>query len=482
MRNLKRSQTSNEIMILRIRAIGVAVLLAIPCAFLLVPTANVRSAPKVQAPKVEASKEKPFLWQGQTLPIPLAPTADEFEGESRNEHWQDFARLLRVRDLRVYTWAFDDSHPGEAEKQHEKVLNWLRLNKYQLKKTRFPGVEDYGRGEGKGFEARRGSEILAGLWAENNLYWGHQVPATPAQKLNDALAQAISDGAPARVQTLLQRGADPRSNDYAGGTMLMRAIYSDNAESLRLLLKAQGATCNQSPDFGDALDVAAENDNAAAVAVFLEMGANSVQIGQALGATATRGAAKAARILLPKASQADVEATLVTASYVDDWRGDTVQWPEIVKLMLTRKPSKLSLNQALARVCDADNAGIMDLLLAAGANPDTRRDGKPVLLCAACSHRNYTVEPLLRHGANPNIQTATGETALMVAASCFSSFPRDVEDLLRYGADANLRDNKGQTALDMARSNLASAQQDGWLQERQKIVALLEAATQDKSK
>ena len=460
-------------MILRIQPIGVAILLAIPCSFLLVPIAKVRSAPKVQA-----TKQEPFPWQGQALPIPLSPTTDEFEGEPRNENWQDYAQLLRVRDLRVYTWDFDSSRLGEAEKQQEKILNWLRTDKYQLKKTRFPVVESYGQGEGNGFEARRGDEILAGLWVRNNLYWGHQVPATPAQKLNDELVKAVFDGAPERVQTLLNAGADPRATDYAGNSMLMRAIYSNNAESLRLLLKAQGATSNQSSDFGDALDVAAENDNAAAVAIFLEMGANSVQIGHALQATATRGADKAARLLVSKAPMADVEDTLITASYVDDWRGDTVQYPAIIKLMLARKPSQLSLNQALARVCDADNAGIMDLLLAAGADPNTLRDGKPVLLWAACSHRNYTVEPLLRHGANPNIQTATGETALMVAASFYSSVPRDVEDLLHYGADANLRDNKGQTALQMARANLTRASKDGYLQERQKIVALLEVATQ----
>ena len=472
-------------MILRIKTIAVAVLMAVPCAFLLVPMANVRSAPKVQEPKVQepkaiASPQKPFPWQGLSLPIPLSLSTYEY-GEFRNGNWQDYAQRLRVRDLRVYDWAQAYDHAGDAEKQRKKVLNWLRVAGYKLKKTRFP-IEDYSEGNGDGFEARRGNETLSALWANNGsyllLYWGHQVPATPAQKLNDELAKAIDDDAPTRVQKLLQRGANARSTDYAGGTMLMRAVDSNNAESLRLLLKSQGETRNQSPAFDEALNVAAENDNAAAVAVFLKMGANSTQIGQALQATATRGAEKSARLLVSNAPMADVEATLITASYVDDWRGDTVQYPAIVKLMLTREPSQLALNQALARVCDADNGGIMDLLLAGGANPNTIRDGKPVLLWAAGSHRNYTVEPLLRHGANPNIQSATGETALMVAASYYSSFPRDVEDLLHYGADANLRDNQGKTALQMARANLANAKKDGFLPERQKIVALLEAATQ----
>ena len=470
-------------MILRIRAIGVAVLLAIPCAFLLVPTAKVRSAPKVVVPKGGANRKQLFPWQGQALPAPASPLADEYEGEPRNTNWQHTAQLLRVRDLRVYVWSVSDNYARVAETQRRKVENWLRAAGYMLKQTQLSEANSWG--VSGGFEAQRGHETISALWRDYDsnllLYWGHQVPATPAQKLDDALADAVTEGSSAKVQALLQRGANARSTDYAGGTMLMRAVDSNNAESWRLLLQAQGETRNQSPAFGEALDVAAENDNAAAVAVFLKMGANSAQIGRALQATATRGADKAARLLVSKAPLSDVEATLITASYVDDWRGDTVQWPEIVKLMLTRKPSKLALNQALARVCDADNAGIMDLLLAASADPNTLRDGKPVLLLAACSHRNYTVEPLLRHGANPNIQTTMGETALMVAASCFSSFPRDVEDLLHYGADANLRDNKGQTALDRARANLANAKKDGFLPERQKIVALLEATTKAKS-
>lgn len=466
-------------MILRISTIGAVVLLAIPCAFLLVPMASVRSAPKVQA-----LRAKPFPWQGEALPAPASRLANEYEGEPRNENWQYTAQLLRVRDLRVYVWSESDNYARAAETQRRKVENWLRAAGYTLKQTQLGDANSWG-GAG-GFEAQRGQETISALWRDYDsnllLYWGHQVPATPAQKLDDALANAISDSAPAKVQALLKRGANPRSTDYAGNSMLLLAVHGNNAECLRLLLNAQGETRNQSPAFGEALDVAAENDNAAAVAIFLEMGANSVQIGQALQATAPHGAAKAARLLLAKAPQSDVEATLITASYVDDWRGDTVQYPAIVKLMLTRKPSQSALDQALARVCDADNGGIMDLLLAGGADPNTIRDGKPVLLWAACSHRNYTVEPLLRHGANPNIQDATGETALMVAASFYSSFPRDVEDLLHYGADANLRDNNGQTALQMAQANLARASKGEWTPERQKIVQMLEAATQTKSK
>ena len=414
------------------------------------------------------------------MPIPLTSTADEFEGEPRNENWQDYAQILRVRDLRVYEWSESDKYVGLAEQQQRKVENWLRASGYTVKKTQWGDANTW-QGS-KGFEAHRKDETISALWHINGsnlaLYWGHQVPATRAQKLNDALAKAIDDGAPARVRKLLQGGADARARDYVGGSMLLRAIYSNTPESLRLLLKYQGKTRAQAPEFGEALDVAAENDNAVAVAIFLKMGANSVQIGQALRATAQRGADKAARLLVAKAPMADVEVTLITASYVDDWRGDIIQWPEIVKLMVGRKPSKLTLNQALALVCDADNAGIMDVLLAAGGDPNALRDGKPVLLLAACSHRNYTVEPLLRHGANPNIQTASGETALMAAASFYSSFPRDVEDLLHYGADPKMRDNQGQTALDKARANLARTE-DGFLPERQQIVALLEAATKN---
>ena len=478
-------------MILRIKTIAVSVLLAIPCAFFLLPTAKVRSAPKVQAPKVQAPNarmrpQKQFPWRGLALPISLASTADEFEGEPRNENWQDYAQMLRVRDLRVYEWSESDNYVGLAEQQQRKVENWLRASGYAVKKTQWGDANTWQ--SSKGFEAHRKDETISALWHINGsnlaLYWGHQAPATSAQKLNDELAKAISDGTPEKVKTLLKAGADPRATDYVGGSMLMRAIYSDNAGSLRLLLKAQGETRNQAPEFGEALDVAAENDNAAAVAVFLKMGANSVQIGQALRAAAgeQRSADKAARLLVFKAPMADVEATLITASYVDEFRGAAIQHPEIVNLMLTRKPSQTTLNQGLLAAAYDDQNLIVPMLLKAGAAPNaTDEKGETALVRASNRVDLTTVETLLKAGADPNTRAKDGTTALLSVVGLYSYYvPNVVKALLGAGANPSITDVAGKTALENAKINLADASETDLLQ-RQQTVQLLEAATQTKS-
>jgi ankyrin repeat protein len=71
------------------------------------------------------------------------------------------------------------------------------------------------------------------------------------------------------------------------------------------------------------------------------------------------------------------------------------------------------------------------------------------------------VELLLAAGADPNLKGDYGRTALVVAS--LHSHAEVVESLLQYGADPSLKDESNKTALDWAR------RRKNW-----KIVRLLE--------
>ena len=100
-----------------------------------------------------------------------------------------------------------------------------------------------------------------------------------------------------------------------------------------------------------------------------------------------------------------------------------------------------------------DDVEMMKLLLAAGANVHavTRVGAIPPLLLACANGNPAALELLLKAGANPNSTNANGTTALMIAAASGNSDA--VKLLLDEGADANMREAAhGQTALMFAAS------------------------------
>ena len=97
----------------------------------------------------------------------------------------------------------------------------------------------------------------------------------------------------------------------------------------------------------------------------------------------------------------------------------------------------------------------VEILLNHGANVDlqTKQDYSTALMIAVKSSRTDSseeiVELLLNHGANVNLQDEFGKTALIYAArdSNSVSTERTVEILLEHGADVNIQDSNGWTAL-----------------------------------
>lgn len=101
--------------------------------------------------------------------------------------------------------------------------------------------------------------------------------------------------------------------------------------------------------------------------------------------------------------------------------------------------------------------GLVKRLLDLGADPNIRSgNGWTALMLAARNSKTDSssdiVKTLLEYGADPNLQNNTGTTALIFAASW--SDLTSVKSLLDHDADPNIRTNKGNTALYFVNTNI----------------------------
>ncbi len=104
---------------------------------------------------------------------------------------------------------------------------------------------------------------------------------------------------------------------------------------------------------------------------------------------------------------------------------------------------------------DPTRVQLVELLIAKGAEVNLRSsDGTTALMYAAGNGDTQAVNALLRNGATVNAADNDGETALMKAAAS-SCNEETVRALLGAGADLSARDHKGRNALDSFRSSYA---------------------------
>lgn len=88
------------------------------------------------------------------------------------------------------------------------------------------------------------------------------------------------------------------------------------------------------------------------------------------------------------------------------------------------------------------------------AQAETLIEGHATALIFGVKNGTHMIEPLLKKGANPNIQDSYGMTALMYVAQS-NNGPECVKLLLEYGADPYLQNNEGKTAFDLAQGHPA---------------------------
>jgi ankyrin repeat protein len=126
--------------------------------------------------------------------------------------------------------------------------------------------------------------------------------------------------------------------------------------------------------------------------------------------------------------------------------------PEAVGLLLQGGADAKAVNRygatPLSEAAALGNAAIIDQLLKAGADPNTRTtpDGETVLMTCARSGNLEAVKGLLDHGADVNVKEAyRSQTALMWAAA--ERHPEVVKLLLEHGADWKALSSSRETKL-----------------------------------
>jgi ankyrin repeat protein len=400
---------------------------------------------EVQATPTPANSKTPLPLKGPRLPV---YRWDEIDSSILNGSRKEIAHALRVRDLHVYSYNDD----GSTNAIQQRVLSNLKTSGYTLNKFSWnpqTGIT--------GFYAKREKEVIGAVWIQGSrLYWGHVTLLTPQSQLDDGLMEAVYDGDLDAGKRFLSKGASPYARDYDGDSVLKVAADRNRVAITKIILAAQRAqpSVPVSNEILGALKVASYKNHPEIVQAILDNGVTPYQIGIAMKSAVsfgTGGSIDVVKVLLPVASQYDIDANLVTAVYVDFYRGSNIQYPDIVKLLLTRKPSKDALNKALLSAAEVDQVfGIVPMLIAAGADVNVRNaKGETPLLRASRNGWYKTEQPdvlaLLNAGADPDIGDNNGTTSLMRAAVYNS--PETVKLLLAHGANPNKENKAGHNAI-----------------------------------
>ena len=245
------------------------------------------------------------------------------------------------------------------------------------------------------------------------------------------------EGTAEQVQKALKDGANPNARD-GNATVLEWAALNDNLPAVQALLDA-GANPNREQPGETALMFAALADNPAMVQALLKAGANpNAKTGS--GHTAlTFWARRHGNLMLdvrqmPPGHAQVVKALLAAGADVNGACGDGAESQCWVPLELEVEIG-----------CDA---ATVQALLDGGAGKRGRELEQALMLAAwRCAPEGLDV--LLKAGASPNTKASDGETVLMRAAR--HGKPANVAALLKAGADANAKDAKGHDALWHAR-------------------------------
>ncbi|MCR5220169.1 MAG: ankyrin repeat domain-containing protein, partial [bacterium] len=267
---------------------------------------------------------------------------------------------------------------------------------------------------------------------------------------NTALMYAVNNNKdPEVINALLEAGADINAKNDNGETALMDAALfgdGDNAEKIRALLEGKPDLNAQKTGNWEkgwtALMVAARASEAAKrIKLLLSAGADAnIQGGEgetALIIAARTGKSDAVRVLLAAGANAQIQ----------DKNGHNALWH-------SRNPNPLM------RVSQKDSVATVQLLEQCGspaqraANALCREDSPEALAAQADNEfanlcKNGTTEAVrqaLKNGANPNAESESGWTALMLAAD-ENGDPEVVGALLEAGADVNRKTGRGWTAL-----------------------------------
>ncbi|MGA2435002.1 MAG: ankyrin repeat domain-containing protein [Bryobacteraceae bacterium] len=309
---------------------------------------------------------------------------------------------------------------------------------------------------------------------------------------NGDLQQAAEDGNLDRVRALIDNGADVNARDTWGKTALMYAASKDHVDVVRVLLQkgadVNAKTTNSTPEWLNgwtALMYAANHGNCNAVRILLNEGANAkvtADDGQTVLVQATGCRDDIIRALQRTGADLDAKSsTGVTGLMSAALSGDA----SVVRTFLDKGADVNAKTgdggTALMVSAVMGHADVMRMLIDRGADVNARdNDGQTALLLAienastaeairrlvaigvtiganpgALGNKPQPtasiVRTLLDNGADVNVGTNEGGTALMYAAqSCDEGI---VQMLLDRGAKVNVETNAGVSALMLAKGS-----------------------------
>lgn len=226
-----------------------------------------------------------------------------------------------------------------------------------------------------------------------------------------------------KMADLLEKGYNPNTQDGMGFTPVNLAVIYNNSGIVKMLLEA-GADVHIADRNGKTpMMHALENEESQALIDLLtDFGANMND-----GSMPDDSAFTAAVL---EGNRENVEKLIKAGADVNEGTGDS----KITPLMVTVQNGNMEM---------------MQLLMENGADPNLQTaEGITALIHAASSGEANVVKSLLDAGANPNLQTEAGGFALYNAVVL-----KDTEMaamLLAVGADVNLRNEGGFTALHAA--------------------------------
>jgi uncharacterized protein len=315
--------------------------------------------------------------------------------------------------------------------------------------------------------ARTGSAAAVSALVDH----GADVNAREGQQQQSALMWAAAAGHPAAVRVLLERRADPRARSTRDDMPLGFAARAGNVESAKLLLDA-GADVNEAVSGGlTPLIVATVRGHVALATFLLERGADPNRQGPGYSALHWAAGVWETELTGPRG---------IATGRDDEWRaldGDIEGKVDLVKALLAhgadpnaaiaKPPPRVGFTLGFLNLVGATpfvvaassgDAALMRVLIEAGANTQlTTKEGTTALMAAAGVGRRAAESSVveeraieaareaLEHGGDINAANNAGDTALHGAAAM--RWPALVKLLAEKGAALDARNKRGRTPL-----------------------------------